>query len=244
MNLPCRLIVVDSDPQFAAWAQPLANQGLTAPLPPLALAELGVSPRSSPLQLAADSGRLRAILPVLARQPGWRLRLALSEQQQLLAILESRAGAVSAPAAALLHFACINGADKDPPSPGMGAPPKTLVLVEDDLLVRAVCRRFLQDRCLVLETGSAADALALANWLPWPVDLLVSDVNLPLMDGVALARRWLERYPKCAVLLLSGSFFPEGAATLPAVLLQKPFQGAELLRSVGLLLGEGLAASA
>jgi CheY-like chemotaxis protein len=238
MRVPCRIIIVDGEEQLADWRCAL-DHALAAPLAPAVLAEFGVTARTASLQLVADSARLRAALSSLTRQPGWRVRLGLHQEHQLLAILEARPGAAAGAAAiaALVGSAAI---------PILGVAPidlsgpafKTVVLVEDDAIVRAVCRRILQDRCLVLEAGAAADALALGAWLPWQADLLVSDVNLPRMDGIALAERWLKRWRLSRVLLLSGSFVPDGAAALPAVFLQKPFQAHELVHCVGSLVGD------
>lgn len=247
MKLACRLMIVDADHQLGSWAG-LTAQTLAAPVAPAVLAELGVPSRVPPLQLAGDAARLRDVLPALALQPGWRVRLALHEHQQLLVIVETRSGPAAAAGraetAALLRHACI-------PAGGAGIPAerhrpalRTVVLVEDDPVVRTVCRRILQDRCLVAEAASAADALALADWLPWHADLLISDVNLPKMDGVTLAQEWLHDAPGARVLLLSGSFFPEIAASLPVVFLQKPFQADELLNCVELLLGDWAAVRA
>lgn len=88
-----------------------------------------------------------------------------------------------------------------------GAVPEGLsvLLVEDDPEVRAVMRHFLASlRCTVLEAPSAEQALfALAAEEHF--DLLLSDIALGAgMRGTELAARARDRFPKLAVILMSG----------------------------------------
>jgi CheY-like chemotaxis protein len=64
----------------------------------------------------------------------------------------------------------------------------TLLIVDDeDALVEIFARWFEREGCRLLTAGNGAEALerATAN----PVDLVVSDVRMPVLDGVGLARR-------------------------------------------------------
>jgi CheY-like chemotaxis protein len=68
-----------------------------------------------------------------------------------------------------------------------------------------------------------------------PPDVLVSDISLPEMDGIALAGALLEQNPDCKVILISGSPYwksrrePQGEGVDGFVLLPKPFSPNELL---------------
>ena len=73
-------------------------------------------------------------------------------------------------------------------SPGKGRPRPCRVLVADDsAIARAVLHKQLSD--LGCETTLASDgAEALAQWKQVPVDLILSDLQMPGMDGFDLAR--------------------------------------------------------
>ena len=73
------------------------------------------------------------------------------------------------------------------------------------------------------------------------LDLLVTDLCLPGMDGVEVARRLRRRLPKLKVLFVSGLDAAESRVTLPSdgswTFLPKPFRGSDLDRCLRLLLG-------
>lgn len=82
---------------------------------------------------------------------------------------------------------------------------ETILLVEDDPAVRSVMARALRARGHeVLEAQHGEDALAVAGAHAAPINLVVTDVVMPHMDGPALfdeLRRW---YPGLRVLFVSG----------------------------------------
>jgi DNA-binding NtrC family response regulator len=69
-------------------------------------------------------------------------------------------------------------------------------------------------------------------------DVLVSDVSMPEMDGIALAKALRERNPNCKVILISGNpkwktrTHLESARSDGFVLLLKPFPLETLLRLI------------
>ena len=80
----------------------------------------------------------------------------------------------------------------------------TILLVEDEDMVRSVAQRALARQgytVLAAENGEAA--LELIRELP-DLDLLVSDVVMPLMDGPTMARHIREAYPDLPILFMSG----------------------------------------
>jgi CheY-like chemotaxis protein len=88
---------------------------------------------------------------------------------------------------------------------------ETVLLVEDEAEVRRVVRRVLEtDGYDVLEAGCGADALSLIDQHRGPIDLVLSDIVMPEMNGRELATKVLERRPGCRVLLMSG-YFDDGA---------------------------------
>jgi FixJ family two-component response regulator len=79
--------------------------------------------------------------------------------------------------------------------------------------------------------------LALLERAGRPVNLLVTDVVMPVMSGTDLAARVTERSPGTRVLFVSG-FVPAGSAALKgAPLVTKPLRRAELLDAARAALG-------
>jgi two-component system, cell cycle sensor histidine kinase and response regulator CckA len=80
----------------------------------------------------------------------------------------------------------------------------TILLVEDEAMVRAVAERALtRQGYQVLTANNGEEALELLIGGA-PVDLLISDVVMPTMDGPALVRAARERFPELKVLFMSG----------------------------------------
>ncbi|MHB1414102.1 MAG: response regulator [Chloroflexota bacterium] len=56
----------------------------------------------------------------------------------------------------------------------------------------------------VLVAADAQEALQLSDSFPAPIDLLITDIMMPGMDGRVLARKLAERRPGLPVLFISG----------------------------------------
>jgi PAS domain S-box-containing protein len=114
---------------------------------------------------------------------------------------------------------------------------ETVLLAEDEDGVRALVRQVLRaGGYSVLEARDGAEALWLAGQHRGPVDLLITDVVMPGLDGRGLAERLGQRYPGLSVLYLSG--YTDDAVVRHGVLqekvhfLQKPFAPDALARKV------------
>jgi two-component system, cell cycle sensor histidine kinase and response regulator CckA len=121
-----------------------------------------------------------------------------------------------------------------PPPATLAGGSETVLLVEDDALVRALAVRVLVSAgYTVLEASSPSEALRQADQ---PFELLLTDVLLPEMNGWVLSRRILERRPSARVLLMSGYAGDrlDGDPIVPgdSPLLQKPFTPEQLLAQV------------
>jgi two-component system cell cycle sensor histidine kinase/response regulator CckA len=82
---------------------------------------------------------------------------------------------------------------------------ETVLLVEDDDLVRKAARRILEtDGYQVLEAANGAEALALAAPFPGPIDLLLTDVVMPRMNGRDLATALRAARPAIKIIYVSG----------------------------------------
>lgn len=113
--------------------------------------------------------------------------------------------------------------------------PVQVLVVDDDVTARAAMRRVLEQHgYTVIVAEDAAEALRLLERTHVPVDLLVTDVQMPGMLGDALAARVREAWPELPVLFVSGE--PRYASLAGAEslthFLQKPFLPAEFMDSV------------
>ena len=112
-----------------------------------------------------------------------------------------------------------------------------VLVVEDEQELRRLAVQELERRgYIVLGAGNGAEALMVANSLERPIDILVTDVVMPEMNGIELADALTERWPWLAVLFMSGHL-DEGAMQRhpldpDAELLPKPFTPDQLGRRV------------
>jgi len=112
----------------------------------------------------------------------------------------------------------------------------TILLVEDEDVIRKLALRMLEGQGYrVLAASEPREAMRIAAEYD-DIDLLLTDVVMPGMNGQELARRLLDESPAMRVLFTSG--YPAGAMTGQglieegAPLLQKPFSSAALLERV------------
>jgi CheY-like chemotaxis protein len=119
------------------------------------------------------------------------------------------------------------------PEPVIVEPPveivrETILLVEDEAGIRALVRKILRrENYNVLEAGSAEEAMAMASAAPGRIDLLITDVMLPVASGRELAERIRETRQDLKVLYISG-YTDDDAVRTGAIppgsrFLQKPF---------------------
>jgi len=109
----------------------------------------------------------------------------------------------------------------------------TVLLVEDEAPVRAFASRALKLQGFeVLEAACAEDALSLLSDRRLSVDVFVTDVVMPGMDGPAWVRTALRDRPETKVIFMSGyaeDIFCEGRPPVPdAAFLAKPFSLSDL----------------
>ncbi|QBX36069.1 response regulator [Paracoccus liaowanqingii] len=119
-------------------------------------------------------------------------------------------------------------------APHLQAGPRaTVLLVEDEAPVRAFAARALKLKGYeVLEAGSGEAALALLEADDRKVDIFVTDVVMPGMDGPTWVREGCQLLPSARVIFMSGyteDIFVDGQVPVPgAAFLAKPFTLLEL----------------
>lgn len=126
------------------------------------------------------------------------------------------------------------------PPPAMSSPSgghETILFVEDEAIVRTVGVRILRETgYTVIEAKGGADALRVASEHAGTIHLLLSDVVMPQMSGIDLARRLRETRPDLKVLLTSGytehTILEHGAPDMTSAFLQKPYVLESLLAKV------------
>jgi CheY-like chemotaxis protein len=115
---------------------------------------------------------------------------------------------------------------------GTGEPSDLTVLVADDEpVVRTIIGRILKTRgCRVLQAVDGVHALEIAAQHSGPIHLLVTDIEMPGLDGHELHRRLSHHHPETRTLFISGCV--ETGLRPPAVFLPKPFAARALVRKV------------
>ena len=118
-------------------------------------------------------------------------------------------------------------------------PPATILIVDDEEPIRRMVDRILQSAGYVTRLASSgADALAIADG-PGPIDLMVTDMMMPEMNGDEVARRLRQKYPALKVLYYTGFadrlFNEKGTMWEDEAYLEKPSGVRGLLEAVSLL---------
>jgi len=117
-----------------------------------------------------------------------------------------------------------------------------ILLAEDDRATREVIARALEaDGHSVTQCLDGQEALDRLNANPGGIDLLISDVEMPGLDGVSLAERAIAAESRIKVLLISG--FAGGLERAERIIghsvrsVSKPFTLDQLRAEVRALIG-------
>jgi two-component system chemotaxis response regulator CheY len=116
---------------------------------------------------------------------------------------------------------------------GMAGAVRHLLVVDDEQPVRSLVKMMGQHLgYVVLEAVNGAEAIAQLQKKPGGIDVVLTDVNMPVMDGIALVRALRKLPAPPAIAVMSGRFDPMIRTTLLAegvtVLMGKPFSTDEL----------------
>ena len=115
---------------------------------------------------------------------------------------------------------------------------ETILLVEDNQLVRVLAVRILESYGYrVFAAANGPEALELAEHESTPsIDLLMTDVVMPLMNGREVAERLTESRPELRVLFTSGypsaTIVRHGIAEARTAFIQKPYLPDEVARKL------------
>ncbi len=114
-----------------------------------------------------------------------------------------------------------------------------ILVVDDDALVREAVVLALRDaKHTVLEAGDGQQALDILG--RESVDLVISDILMPEIDGIGLILAIRKQHPSLRVLCISGGdragfmdYLPMAAKLGAHMVLAKPFTPKQLLAAVG-----------
>lgn len=110
-----------------------------------------------------------------------------------------------------------------------------VLVVDDDPLILTVVDLMVRHVGHTVRTASDANA-ALDVLADSPADVIVSDIRMPGMDGLALARLVRKDYPQIPIILMTGylSEYSSGSASEIGVdgILKKPFKSTELIAAI------------
>jgi PAS domain S-box-containing protein len=114
---------------------------------------------------------------------------------------------------------------------------ETILVVEDEVALRELTCVLLQEAgYTVLESSSVEDAIATGKDSHRKIDLLLTDIVMPRLDGRELANQLLVLRPSLRILYMSGYtddvIVHRGVLSQGAMLVQKPFTKNTLLRKV------------
>ncbi len=118
---------------------------------------------------------------------------------------------------------------------------KTILLAEDDPVMRRLTRKMLEEhgyRVLDAEDGKAALEVIASN--AGPIDLTLTDVVMKGMNGPELVLRLIDSYPDMKVVYMSGytgELVADQGFDTGIRLLEKPFTRADLLKTIDAALG-------
>ena len=118
---------------------------------------------------------------------------------------------------------------------------KSILLVDDERqILRAFSRLFIDSPHEIHLVDNGREALELLDRIP--VDMVISDMRMPEMDGYALLREVKARHPETIRLILSGYadervIFDALQNNLAKLYLFKPWNNEELLGNIDRILG-------
>lgn len=119
---------------------------------------------------------------------------------------------------------------------GLELPKPRVLVVDDDPDIRSLLATMLGTRFEIEEAADGADAISIVA--SRPIAWVLSDVEMPRMSGLELARSMRARFPDVVLILMSGSGMRYRAAAAEAGaagFVEKPFD----LRTVLALVARG-----
>lgn len=107
---------------------------------------------------------------------------------------------------------------------------KTILVVDDEATIRLMLQRALTAQGYnILLACDGVDALAVASAHPNEIDLLLTDVQMPEMGGLELARAFAQSHPGTKVIFITGAPGKFVDQLADKMVVAKPFAWATLM---------------
>ena len=114
--------------------------------------------------------------------------------------------------------------------------PRVLIVDDEDSMRMLVARAVAMDGHQIVTAADGAEALEILISEQGGFDLLLTDIQMPVMDGIALALAAARDFPKLTILLMTGfADQRERASGLNAIahdVITKPFSLADIRTAV------------
>jgi CheY-like chemotaxis protein len=121
-------------------------------------------------------------------------------------------------------------------SRGVDPMPKVLIADDEDSMRQLVARAIAMDGHEIVTAQDGAEALEILTREDGAFDLLLTDIQMPVMDGIALALSVARDFPELTILLMTGfADQRERASNLNALVhdvVTKPFSVADIRTAV------------
>ncbi|MGA3007480.1 MAG: response regulator [Opitutaceae bacterium] len=119
--------------------------------------------------------------------------------------------------------------------------PRTVLIVDDSEIIRSTIGSILRQHGYTAYEADSGTA-ALAEWQrhKGEIDLVLSDVVMPDMDGLTLAQHLRKQMPKLPIILLSGHINEDTQWVTEEAnfsFLPKPFESTQLVEAVRTSIG-------
>jgi len=109
----------------------------------------------------------------------------------------------------------------------------TVLVVDDDEGVRNITAMILKQKGHdILQASNGLEALMIYSSYRQKIDLVLTDVDMPQINGLELAARIRARDPSKRILLMSGRAQDDLAASEDCSMLSKPFLPDQLIAAV------------
>jgi two-component system cell cycle response regulator CpdR len=121
--------------------------------------------------------------------------------------------------------------------------PRVLIVDDEDSMRMLVARAIAMDGHEIVAAADGAEALEILGGEQGGFDLLLTDIQMPVMDGIALALAAARDFPRTTILLMTGfADQRERASNLSAIahdVIIKPFSVADIRTAVADALAAG-----